>query len=178
MHYPDDYPDEPPELDLSSTPNAPKIRNLDIHADKARLLQSLQPTIEENKGMAMVFTLVSTLKENAEALMAERERGLQEEKEREYAKAEEEENRKFQGQAVTRESFLAWREKFRAEMEEVERRREEEREAEERRRRVGKEERKLTGRELWEKGLVGKDEEEDDEVDGAAVEVAKMRVGS
>lgn len=84
---------------------------LDIQEDKAQLLEALQPTIEENMGMAMVFTLVSFLKESAELLMAERANAVQAQKEVEAAKAEEEENRKFQGTAVTPQSFLEWRER-------------------------------------------------------------------
>jgi hypothetical protein len=83
--------------------------------------------------MAMVFTLVSTLKESAELLMAERANAVQAAKEMEAAKAEEEENRKFQGTAVTPETFLEWREKFRKEMEEKEQREREEKEADEKR---------------------------------------------
>ena len=113
--------------------------------------------------MAMVFTLVSTLKESAELLISERQAAAQALKDVEAAKVEEEENRKFHGTAVTRESFLAWRERFRAEMEEAETRKREEKEAEDRKKKVRLEE-KLTGKQLWEKGLVGKvDEDEEDE---------------
>lgn len=136
--------------------------------DKTRLLEALQPTMEENLGMAMVFTLVSTLKDSAELLVSERQKAVQAQKEFEAAKAEEEENKKFHGTAVTRETFLAWRENFRVEMSEEERRRQEEKDLEDKKKRISKEERKLTGKELWERGLVGKVDEEDeipDEVD-------------
>ena len=63
--------------------------------------------------MAMVFTLVSSVKESAELLIAERQQAVQTLKDVEAARAEEEENRKFHGTAVTRESFLAWRKRFR-----------------------------------------------------------------
>jgi hypothetical protein len=120
--------------------------------------------------MAMIFTLVATLKEAAEQLIVERQGVVQAEKDQEAAKAEEEENRKFHGTAVTRESFLAWREKFRAEIEEKETREKDEREADDKKKRGGRvEEKKMTGRQLWEKGLVGKveeDEEGEDAIDG------------
>ncbi|KAK4974785.1 Protein gir2 [Elasticomyces elasticus] len=163
--YPEAYPDEPPRLDIQNPPNAPKHQYLDIQEDKTRLLDALQPTIEENLGMAMVFTLVATLKDLAEQLIAERQQSVQALKEIESQKAEEEENKKFHGTAVTRESFLAWREKFMKETAEEERRLEVEREAEEKRKKA-KEEKKLTGRELWERGLVGKVDDDDEEGDG------------
>lgn len=114
--------------------------------------------------MAMVFTLVSALKDSAELLISERQAAAQALKDVEAARAEEEENRKFHGTAVTRETFLEWRERFRKEMAEAEERKREEKEADDKKKRVKAEER-LTGKELWERGLVGKvdDDVEDDE---------------
>ncbi|ERF75173.1 hypothetical protein EPUS_06213 [Endocarpon pusillum Z07020] len=165
VSYPETYPDVAPNLDLSNPPNAPKHPLLDVSEDKAQLLKSLDATIEENLGMAMVFTLVSTLKEAAEQLIIERQGALQAQKDQEAAKADEEENRKFHGTVVTRERFIEWREKFLAEMAEKERKEKEEQEAEDKKKRGGKpEEKKMTGRQLWEGGLVGKvDEDEDGE---------------
>ncbi|MCJ1311488.1 hypothetical protein MMC25_005160 [Agyrium rufum] len=177
--YPEDYPTIPPVLDLAFPPNTPKYKHLDIQHDRPTLLSALEPVVEENLGMAMIFTLVSTLKDSAELLIAERQTATQALRDVEAAKAEEEENRKFHGTAVTRESFLAWREGFRNELEEEREREREEREADEKRRRVKAEE-KLTGRQLWERGLVGKvdddeEEEEDDGEDGVEA-IAKLRV--
>lgn len=161
--YPDAYPDVPPDLTLSAPPDAPKYLHLDIQDDKSRLLSALEPTIEESLGEAMVFTLVSAVKDNAELLISERQAAAQALKDVEAAKAEEEENRKFHGTAVTRETFLEWRERFRKEMAEAEERRREEKEADDKKRRVKTEER-LSGRQLWESGLVGRvdDDVEDD----------------
>lgn len=53
--------------------------------------------------MAMVFTLVTVLKDSAELLISERQNAKQALADIEAAKIEEEENRKFQGEAVTRE---------------------------------------------------------------------------
>ena len=125
--------------------------------------------------MQMVFTLISTLKESAEALITDRQKAKQAEKETEARKAEEAENVKFQGEAVTRESFLKWREEFKREKEDEERRREE-REEEARKKKAGgsgKAEERLTGRQLWERGLVGKDDEDEEEVEDA---VAALKV--
>lgn len=128
--------------------------------------------------MAMVFTLVSALKESAELLMAERANAAQAQKEMEAAKAEEEENRKFQGTAVTIQSFLEWREQFRKEMEEKEQREREEKEAEDKKgRKSAREEKKLTGKQLWERGLAGKGDY-DEEGEDALPAVEKMKISS
>ncbi|KAF4164484.1 hypothetical protein CNMCM6936_009066 [Aspergillus lentulus] len=178
VSYPPEYPDVAPDLDISAPPNAPKHPLLDIQEDRDRLLEALQPTIEENLGMAMVFTLVSTLKESAELLMAERANAVQALKEMEAAKAEEEENRKFQGTAVTPETFLEWRERFRKEMEEKEQREREEKEADEKRAKKAlvKEEKKLTGKQLWERGLAGKADYDEDDEDAIPAAVEKMKI--
>ncbi|KAL9120927.1 MAG: hypothetical protein Q9187_002517 [Circinaria calcarea] len=174
--YPETYPEVPPTLDLSTPPNTPKYAYLDIQEDKPRLLSALEPIIEENLGMAMVFTLVSTLKDSAELLISERQAAAQAIKDVEAAKLEEEENRKFHGTSVTRESFLEWRERFRREMEEAQEKKREEKELEDKKKRVKVEE-KLTGRQLWERGLVGK-VEDDDEDDGhdALRDIDKLKV--
>ena len=171
VSYPEAYPDVAPDLDLSNPPNAPKHPLLDVAQDKVQLLKSLDSTIEGNLGMAMIFTLVATLKEAAEQLIIERQGALQAHKDHEAAKVEEEENRKFHGTVVTKERFMEWREKFLMEKAEQERKEKEEREVEEKKKRVGKpEEKKMTGRQLWERGLIGKvDEEEignEDAIDG------------
>ena len=171
VRYPEAYPDVAPHLDITQPPNAPKHPHLDIQEDKARLLDALQPTIDENMGMAMVFSLVSTLKDAAELLTTERQQAIQALKDIESAKAEEEENRKFEGEKVTRESFTAWHEKFKEEMTAEKARRAVELEAEEKKRRGGKlEEKKLTGKQLWQQGLAGKVADEDEEGEDAIEE--------
>ncbi|KAI4101118.1 MAG: hypothetical protein LQ339_005241 [Xanthoria mediterranea] len=159
--YPPSYPDEPPILDLSLPPNAPKPPHLDISTDRGPLLSSLTSTIEENLGMAMIFTLVTVLRENIESLILERVTSIQAAKDRIAEEAEAQENAKFHGERVTRESFLRWREGFRGEMEATEEERVR-RETAEIKGRGPKKEDKLTGRELWEKGLVGKVEEDEE----------------
>lgn len=177
VRYPEAYPDEAPVLDITQPPNASKHEHLDIQEDKARLLDALQETIEENMGMAMVFSLVSTLKDAAELLIAERQQAVQVLKDVESAKAEEEENRKFEGEKVTHDSFLAWREKFREEMDEEKARKTAEVEAEEKKKRGGKlEEKKLTGKQLWQQGLVGKVVEEDEEGEDAIESLQALKV--
>ncbi|KPI42186.1 RWD domain-containing protein [Cyphellophora attinorum] len=179
--YPEAYPDVGPHLDLAPPPNASKHPLFDVSEDKAQLLEALEPTIEESLGMAMIFTLVSTLKEAAEQLMVDRQKQKNEVQEQVVRKAEEEENRKFFGTKVTSERFLEWQAKFKVEMEEKERLRREEEEAEEKKKGGAKggarsEEKKLTGKELWERGLVGK--EVDVDGDDLAEGVKEIKVGA
>ena len=179
VSYPEAYPDVVPDLDIQPDPNGARHSLLDVFHDKATLLESLQPTLEESIGMPMIFSLHAALKENAEQLIRERIAQQEAIKEAAAAEAEEKENAKFHGTAVTRESFLEWRERFRKEMAEKEAKEVEEKEAEEKKKRGGKsEEKKLTGRELWERGLVGKvDEEEDiDAEDEVATGISKVQV--
>jgi hypothetical protein len=179
VRYPEGYPDEAPGLDVTTPPNAPRHPHLDIQEDKARLLDAMKPTIEENMGMAMVFALYSTLKDSAELLISERQQAIQAEKDFESQKAEAEENRKFEGQKVTRESFLAWREKFRQAQDEEKARRVAEVEAEEKKKRGGKlEEKKLSGKQLWQQGLAGNVLDEDEEGEDAIEGVRELKLES
>jgi hypothetical protein len=127
--------------------------------------------------MAMIFTLVTVLKDSAELLITERQNAKQALADIEAARLEEEENKKFQGEAVTRESFIAWRARFMKEQEDDEKRAIEEKELEDKKARIKKEEKKMTGRELWEKGLVGKVDEDEDE-DEDAVDIEKLKIAS
>ncbi|KAG9668866.1 RWD-domain-containing protein, partial [Aureobasidium melanogenum] len=173
VSYPEDYPDVAPRLDLSAPPNAPKHKYLDIQEDKARLLDGLTATIEENLGMAMVFTLVTTLKDEAELLISERQKAVQAKRDMEIAEAEAEENRKFEGTKVTREVYLEWSRKFKEEMAEAKKKAEEQREAEEKKKRGGKEEKKMTGRELWESGIATRAFVDEDDDGADALEAMK-----
>lgn len=174
--YPEEYPDVGPNLNITSPPNAPRHPRLDVQEDRDQLMEALQPTIEENMGMAMVFTLVSALKESAELLMTERADAIQAEKDQAAAAREEEENRKFHGTAVTVESFLQWSANFKKEMQEVETRLREQQEAEDKKKKTAKDEKKLTGRQLWEKGLAKGDYDEED--DDAMPAVEKLKVAA
>ncbi|KAF2763738.1 RWD-domain-containing protein [Teratosphaeria nubilosa] len=177
VRYPEDYPDQAPDLDIMQPPNALKHAHLNVQEDKVRLLEALQPTTEESMGMAMVFTLVSTLKESAELLISERQQAIQAQKDIEAAKAEEEENRKFEGEKVTRETFLAWRDKFRKEMADEAARKLAEQEAEDKKKRGGKaEEKKLTGKQLWEQGIAGKTADDEDEGEDAVQSFRELKV--
>lgn len=176
VRYPDDYPDKAPLLELSAPPNGAPHEYLNVADDKEQLLQDLEATVEENIGMAMVFTLVSALKEAAEQLVIERRGAAAKVHEETLLAAEREENKKFHGTPVNRETFLQWREGFLKEMEEASIREEEERVAELKKARI-KEPAKFTGRQLWERGLAAAGQEEVEE-DGVPIEdVQKLKVG-
>ncbi|KAI1634334.1 RWD-domain-containing protein [Biscogniauxia mediterranea] len=179
VRYPEAYPDEAPILDLSGA-GPSSYPWLSVSADKEQLLRVLEETVQENLGMAMVFTLVTTLTEAAEQLIGERREGAARAREEVLLAAEREENKKFHGDPVTPESFMRWREGFLREMEERRQREEDERLAELKKARV-KEPVRLTGRQLWERGLVGKVDEGDVEGDDAdgdvpTEQVAKLKV--
>ncbi|KAI4112329.1 MAG: hypothetical protein LQ341_007856, partial [Variospora aurantia] len=111
--------------------------------------------------------------EGIENLIRARVAAVQKAKDREAEEAEAKENAKFHGERVTRESFLAWRERFRAEAAAREEDEERARKEGESRARGPRKEEKLTGRELWEKGMVGKEVEEEDLEEG----VEALKVG-
>ncbi|KAK3394533.1 ubiquitin-conjugating enzyme/RWD-like protein [Podospora didyma] len=164
VRYPEDYPDTAPVLEVSAPPNAIPHEFLNIAEDKAELLEGLQAAIEENLGMAMVFTLVSALKDAAEQLVQDRKDEAARAHEEIVLAAEREENKKFHGTPVNRETFLKWRNDFFKEMDDEKIREEEEKAAELKKARI-KEPLKLTGRQLWERGLAtGQDEGEEDGV--------------
>jgi len=175
--YPEAYPDEAPILDLFPPPNAAAHQFFNLAADRDELLASLTESIEENLGMAMIFALISTLKDNAEQLIISRQEDARKIHEEKVLAAEREENKKFHGTPVNPETFMKWREDFRKEMEEEREREEKEEEIAEKKRNRGKEATVLlTGKQLWERGMVGKIEEDDEGEDGLGIGVEKLRV--
>jgi hypothetical protein len=171
VRYPDEYPDKAPHLDILAPPNAFTHDHFNVADDREQLLAGLTETIEENIGIAMIFTIVSALKEAAEQLVQDRKDAEAKVHEEAALAAEREENKKFQGTPVNPETFMKWREGFLKEMEEQRLREEEERLAELKKAKV-KEPVKLTGKQLWERGLAGKVDEgdEDDDVPTEGVE--------
>jgi len=124
----------------------------------------------------MIFTLVSTLKDNAEQLVAKRQGEERDRHAEKVLAAEREENKKFHGTPVTPETFASWREGFRREMEEEREREEREEEVAEKKRNRGKDAViPLTGKQLFERGMVGKIEDDDDDGEDG-LELEKLKV--
>jgi len=155
VHYPDQYPDNLPELDLKVAEGILEEK------EKDDLLEQLQKLGEENIGMVMTFTLVSHLREQLSQLIcarAEQKREREVEKERIALEAEEARTR---GTPVTLESFKAWKFNFDKEMGMKKAREEEERlkgitpkEREE----IKKVNMRLSGRQLFEWNKILEDE--------------------
>ncbi|RPA99326.1 RWD-domain-containing protein [Choiromyces venosus 120613-1] len=168
--YPPTYPDVPPMLDLTLDPTSPPS-SLSFPDDKTTLLTALAPTIDENLGMEMVFTLTTTLKESAEEMLNSRAQEKENKREEEIRREEEKEMEKFRGTLVTHERFTVWREKFFAELEEA-KKREKEKEDEEKTK-----EKRMTGIELYERGLVGTaDDDENEDRDGEVTDLSQLKI--
>lgn len=100
------------------------------------------PQAEENLGMVMIFTLVTTVQEKLNEIVDVMKNRRVEEQRRKEAEAEEAEKVLFQGTVVTIQNFLTWKAKFELEMSEL--RRKDQKEEEQ----GGKI--KLTGKQLFE----------------------------
>ncbi|KAK9101252.1 hypothetical protein Scep_024682 [Stephania cephalantha] len=99
------YPDEPPLLNVRS------LRGM--HGEDLNgLRQKLEQEASENLGMAMVYTLVTSAKE----WLTDKFSSLDEAEDAEEEDAEKDEIIVPHGEPVTIETFLAWREKFEAEI--------------------------------------------------------------
>lgn len=127
--------------------------------DAKDLLDSLKETIDENEGMVMIFTIVSTLKENAERLISNRQQEWQQKQDEKFMEAESKENSKFHGTPVTPETFAIWRKNFFLEMEELKSQKLEMEELAEKKKGKAKVKVKddiplFTGKQLWMKGMV------------------------
>lgn len=175
--YPESYPDVSPDLDLTLDAASPPS-SLSFPTDKDTLLRTLASTVDENLGMAMVFTLATSLKDAAEDLLARRAQAAETLREEHLRREEEKEMEKFRGTQVTRERFVEWLKRFRAEEEEKRVAAAAAREEEEKGRKgPAVKEKRLTGRQLYERGLVGgTDDTEDADEDGVEVDLAKLKV--
>ncbi|XP_054726462.1 RWD domain-containing protein 1 [Anastrepha obliqua] len=103
--YTPTYPDEAPEVSIEETENVEKLY-------EEKLLEHLKKSIEENIGMEMIFSLVSSTQEWLNERWDDYKLHEQEERARKILEAEEMERKKFEGTRVTVESFLKWRSEF------------------------------------------------------------------
>ncbi|KAF2885529.1 hypothetical protein ILUMI_20679 [Ignelater luminosus] len=125
------YPDEQPVIELEEP------INIEEHHQK-ELLAHLDEQAKENLGMVMIFTLVSSAQEWLNVKWDDIKKRQDEEKLRKEKELEELEMKKFEGTKVTVESFLAWKKQF-----------EEDLGIRKKKETNEKENRKLTGRELF-----------------------------
>ncbi|KAF6009277.1 hypothetical protein HII13_003622 [Brettanomyces bruxellensis] len=130
--------------------------------DIGELSDKLDEEAKMNIGMPSVFTLASVLKDDAEQMFNKKLEAETQKLEQARVSREKQEQKKFIGTKVTRENFEAWQVKFRKEMgikERKEKRFEEIHQG------------KLTGKEIFERGLAG---EEGGEPQVAADDIAGM----
>ncbi|XP_064214130.1 RWD domain-containing protein 1 [Tribolium castaneum] len=129
--YTPKYPDEAPVIELE---------NCDNFEDgyEAQLLDFLKEQVQENLGMVMIFTLVSSAQEWLNVRWEGVKKERDEEAARKLREEEEAERKRFEGTRVTVETFLKWKTKFEDEMGIAKKREISEKEG-----------KKLTGRELF-----------------------------
>lgn len=135
--------------------------------DYLKLLAKLKEEAEENIGMPSIFSLASSLKDHSEELFKEKF----ENEENQILKLREErevlEQAKFNGTKVTNDSFNKWRATFRKEFGMDKRLNERYKEMHDG---------KLTGKEIWDRGLAsGVDNDDDAENDGSDVDFVALR---
>jgi hypothetical protein len=117
VKLPPTYPEVVPEISLSLTPTSPRSP---IPKDQyPEILSKLNAAAEKNIGIAMIFTLVSILKETLEELLisadekAKEATRIAEEKERQRQKEEPEEQIKpIRRTPVTFDLFVEWKTNF------------------------------------------------------------------
>lgn len=107
----DTYPDTVPVMEITDSHNLDDQR-LD------EIMEHVNTVAQENVGMVMVFTIVSSVQEKISDIIEETKITREEEKSRKQKEHEEKERKIFEGTRVTVETFLAWKTKFDAEMKE------------------------------------------------------------
>ncbi|GLH10861.1 RWD domain-containing protein 1 [Gryllus bimaculatus] len=106
--YTENYPDEVPEVEVIDAENLE-----DDDADS--LKQHIMEVAQENLGIVMIFTLVSSAQEWLNNKWDETRKEREESAMKKQAEVEEAERKRFEGTRVTVESFLAWKARFDAE---------------------------------------------------------------
>lgn len=122
--------------------------------DLKSLQDKLYDEANENLGMASIFTLTSLLKDQGEELFRVKVDKAQQIYDGKLLAREQEEQKKFHGTKVTKESYSEWRLKFRKEMGW---------DVREKQRLESLHRGRMTGKEIFEKGLVDKEYEDDDD---------------
>ncbi|QLG74492.1 hypothetical protein HG535_0G03750 [Zygotorulaspora mrakii] len=147
-----------------------KLKNFADAVSFEHFIPELQARIEEQieeemlQGTQMCFALISSIKELSESWYTGEINKLKREHELELQKREREEQKKFQGTKVTRESYLEWRSKFREEWKLDEK---------DEQRRTQAHHGRLTGKQIFQRGLAGEFDEEESEVNTTAEKLKK-----
>lgn len=148
----EDEEEEEQEYDEHGNPIFSKFDNIPdkIHFDEfiPDFIEKLHIQIEEDMllGMQMCFGIISNIKESGEQWFQERLSELEKEHDKIILEREREEQKKFRGTKVTKESYLEWRSKFRQELGLNER---------DEQRRLDAHHGRLSGRQIFEQGLAG-----------------------
>ncbi|CAM9017505.1 unnamed protein product [Wickerhamomyces anomalus] len=147
----DDYEDDEEEDEDNDEPKLVLIsEQVELDQDDLDEIKSnLMQEAEDQIGIPSVFALASSLKDQAEQVFENKVNAKQKQYDDALLAKEREEQKKFSGTKVTVESFNSWRLKFRAEMGINDR-------IEKRRKMLHRG--KLSGKEIFEKGLAGDDE--------------------
>lgn len=166
VKFPDQYPEVVPCLDIEWLPQYKEIEgNTDEEdndddekfvslsesinfekEDLATLLARLDEEAELNIGMPSIFTIAAILKDEAELLFLRKVDAAQITYDKELLAREAEEQKKFHGTKVNKDLFEQWRKQFREEMKINEKNQELFEKMHNG---------KMTGREIFEKGLAG-----------------------
>lgn len=173
VKYPETYPEVAPDLELENAEveepeneyeddgeddeeddDEPKLvlisEQIELDDDDLdKIKNALIEEAEDQIGIPSVFALASSLKDQAEQAFENKLNKKQKEYDDALLAKEREEQKKFTGTKVTTESFNQWRDKFRTEMGIKDR-------IEKRRQMLHRG--KLSGKEIFEKGLAGDDE--------------------
>ncbi|XP_017481348.1 PREDICTED: RWD domain-containing protein 1 [Rhagoletis zephyria] len=103
--YTPSYPDQAPDVSIEDPVNMEELY-------ETKLLEHLKNIIDENIGMEMIFSLVSSAQEWLNERWDDYKLHEEEERARKLYESEEAERKKFEGTRVTVESFLKWRTEF------------------------------------------------------------------
>jgi hypothetical protein len=104
IHFTETYPETAPEFNIET-----------VHLSDTQIEQleaDIKTEIESLLGMAMVYSIVSFAKDRAEQILLDEIKDNQIRLELEKERQEKEEQQKFEGSRVTKESFLDWQKGF------------------------------------------------------------------
>ncbi|KAI9228837.1 MAG: ubiquitin-conjugating enzyme/RWD-like protein [Piptocephalis tieghemiana] len=115
--YTPTYPDELPTFDIEDVEGSAGLES----KERSKAMKEVTSMAEENLGMAMIFSMASTLKEQMDEALQIRQEALEKEALAKEMKELELERARFKGTAVTREGFMEWRKAFAKELADKER---------------------------------------------------------